>query len=175
MARKAPADHRDTLAGITLSTQGMAAHLGITTRFLQMKVKDGTLPSLGRGRFDPGATAAAYIDFVRLGAERKTGSDSLDKVREERALDLRISRERKTGQLITLNEAIAVVDDMTGIYLSSLTGLPARITGVPRERQRLNGIFDTERQRLADRFAKKRTALLEGRADADPEAEDDAA
>jgi len=173
--RKVVSEHRGTLAGITLSTKGMAAHLGITPRFLQIKVKDGTLPSLGRGRFDPDATTTAYLDFIRLGAERKVGSESMDRLREEKALDIRMNRERKAGQLIMLTEALAVADDLTGLYLSSLTGLPARITGVPRERQRLNGIFDTERQRLADRCAEKRTALLEGRAAADPEAEDDAA
>ena len=64
------------------------------------------------------------------------------------------------------------IDDVTGLYVSSLTGLPAQITGVPRERQRLNDIFDIERQRLADRFTERRKAVLQGRADLDPEAED---
>lgn len=168
-------EHRQSLEGITVGTAGMAALLGITPRFLQIKVKDGTLPSLGRGCFDPIATTAAYVEFVRVGADRKVGSESMDRLREEKALDIRMNRERKAGQLIALTEAVAVADDMAGLYLSSLTGLPARITGVPRERQRLNGIFDTERQRLADRFAERRAALLEGRAAADPETEDDAA
>lgn len=173
--KKAAAEHRDGLGGVTLSTQGMAALLGITPRFLQMKVKDGTLPAIGRGRFDPSATTAAYIEFIKLGAERKTGSESLDRLREEKAMEIRINRERKDRQLISLDEALGVIDDITGIYVASLNGLPAQITGVPRERQRLHDIFDTERQRIADRFAERRAALREGRADADPAAEDDSA
>ena len=85
-----------------------------------------------------------------------------------------MDRMRKDRTLISIDEALGVIDDITGLFVSSLAGLPAQITGVPRERHRLNDIFDTERQRLTDRFAERRAALRAGRADLDPASEDDA-
>lgn len=162
------------VASSVLSTKDMAEVLGITPRRLQILVKEGTVPSLGRGKFPLGEVVQAYATFLKEGAERKTGTASLDRLREEKALDIQLTRQRKDRQLISIDEAIGVIDEVVGIFVASLSGLPAQITKVPRERQRLNGIFDTERQRLADRFAEKRSALLEDRAAADPAAEDDA-
>lgn len=158
-----------------MSTQSMAAVLGLTTRRLQIMVKEGVVPSLGRGRFRLCDVVHAYAGFLKEGADRKAGSDSLDRVREERALEIQMNRLRKDRELISLAEAVSVVDQITGLFVASLNSLPAQITGVPRERQRLNDIFDAERQRLADRCLKRREALLAGSTAADPTAEDDAA
>lgn len=171
--KAAPAKPLDNLDGVVMSTQGMAAVLGVTPRWLQTLVKDGMLPALGRGRFDPTAVVQAYVTFRAEGATKKTGTDSLDKLRDEKALEIKLNRLRKDRELIAIDEATGVVDEIVGMFVSSMAGLPAQITGVPRERQRLNDIFDIERQRLADRFAERRKALLEGRADLDPAAEDD--
>lgn len=173
--KPAPAKPLDTLQGTVLSTQGMAVTLGVTTRWLQILVKDGTIPSIGRGRFDPTEVFQAYALFLKEGAQKKTGNDSLDELRQEKAADIRINRLRKDRELIALTEATSVIEDIAGIFVSYLSGLPAQITGVPRERQRLNEIIDTGRQRLADRFTERVQALREGRQDLDPAAEDDAA
>jgi PAS domain-containing protein len=158
-----------------MSTQAMAGVLGLTTRRLQIMVKEGIVPSLGRGRFRLCDVVQAYAGFLKEGADRKAGSDSLDRVREERALEIQMNRLRKDRELISLEEAVSVVDQVTGLFVASLNSLPAQITGVPRERQRLNDIFDAERQRLADHCLERRRALLSGRTAADPSAEDDAA
>lgn len=158
-----------------LSTQSMAAVLGLTPRRLQIMVKEGIVPSLGRGRFRLCDVVQAYAGFLKEGADRKAGSDSLDRVREERALEIQMNRLRKDRELISLPEAVSVVDQITGLFVASLNSLPAQITGVPRERQRLNDIFDAERQRLADRCLQRRAALLSGSTAADTAAEDDAA
>lgn len=170
MARKSPPRPEQQ----ELSTQCMAAVLGLTPRRLQIMVKEGVVPSLGRGRFRLCDVVQAYAGFLKEGADRRAGSDSLDRVREERALEIQMNRLRKDRELISLAEAVSVVDQITGLFVASLNSLPAQITGVPRERQRLNDIFDAERQRLADRCLKRRAALLAGSTAADAAAEDDA-
>lgn len=160
-------------ADMIVSSSEMAATLGITTRWLSKLVADYGIPCEGRGRFRIGEVVRAYAAFLKDGSEKKGGSDSLDRLREEKALEIQMNRARKDRTLIALEEAIGVVDDMAGIFVSALVGLPAQITKIPRERQRLNEIFDKQRQRLADRFAERRTALFTGRADIDPAAEDE--
>lgn len=173
MARKKPAvEHRQDLKDITIGTQGMADLLGITARRLQILVKDGTVPSLGRGKFNPNEANQAYITFKEEGAEKRSGSSSMDELRGERALEIRMNRMRKERELITMDEALGFFGEVTGLFVSYLSGLPAEITGVPRERQRLNEIIDRGRQRLADRLLKKRQDFAAGREDPDTEAED---
>lgn len=173
---RTPAPKDKTLIADTVVNQTeMAAILGITTRWLRVLVNDGAVPSPGRGKFLVGQVVQAYLTFKTEGVEKATGtSTTLDRVREERAEEIRLNRMRKDRQLISVEEAMGTIDEIVGLFVSSLTGLPAQITGVPRERQRLNDIFDTERQRLADRFAEKAQTLRTGREASDTEAEDDA-
>ncbi|MDS1135166.1 hypothetical protein [Nitratireductor indicus] len=52
-----------------------------------------------------------------------------------------------------------IYDELTGAYLASLSGMPARITRNLDERKRLETIFDGERSRLAGGFSEKRDRL----------------
>lgn len=159
---------------VILTTQGMAAHLGVTPRWLQSLVKDGTIPSLGRGRFDPTAVVQSYITFLKEGSEKKTGTASLDELRREKAIEIRMNRARKERELIPTELAVGVLQEVVGMFNAYLTGLPAEITGVPRERQRLNDIIDLGKQRLADRCGEQIASVVSGTPVADPAAEDDA-
>lgn len=177
---KSPASTRKAAAPARVADQlvnqtEMAEILGVTTRWLRQMATEELVPTEGRGRFRVASVVQAYAAYLKEGATKKTGTESLDKLREEKALEIRLNRERRDRTLISIDEAAGVIDEIVGMFVSSLTGLPAQITGVPRERHRLNDIFDIERQRLADRFAERRAALLTGRADIDPAAEDDAA
>ncbi|THK38664.1 hypothetical protein EHS39_09155 [Ensifer sp. MPMI2T] len=159
-------------ADLIVSQTEMAEILGVTTRWLRQMVTEGVVPSEGRGRFRISATVRAYATFLKDGTEKKTGSTSMDELRKEKALEIRMNRERKDRDLIAIDEALSTADEIAGIFVAYLSGLPAEITGVPRERQRLNEIIDGGRLRLADRFAEKIEALRTGKEDPDSEAED---
>lgn len=162
-------------ADLVVNQTEMAEVLGITTRWLRLLVADEIITPDARGKFHIGSTVQAHNTYLKEGATKKTGTESLDRLREEKALDIRLNRERKDRLLISMDEALGVVDEITGMFVASMSGLPAQITGVPRERQRLNDICDKERLRLADRFAERRAALRSGSSAVDPAAEDDAA
>ncbi|KAB2666012.1 hypothetical protein F9K91_07735 [Brucella tritici] len=159
------------IADQVVNQQEMSRILRVSDRFLRIMTTDGVLSKTGVG-YAIGDTVRAYADHLKEGAVKKTGSESLDKVREEKALDLRMNRMRKDRELITLDEALSVADELAGLFLSYLNGLPAEITGAPRERQRLNDIIDKGRLRLADRLAKKIADLRSGEETSDAEAED---
>ncbi len=170
--KKKPEQHVLSLEGMTFSTQAMAALLGITDRWLQMRVKEGQIPSLGRGRFDPAATTQAFLTLAKEGTEKKTGSASIDKLRDEKTLEIRMARARKERELIPLEEADGVLQEIVGDFNAYLSGLPAEITGVPSERHRLNEIIDRGRLRLADRQSKRLQTLRVGSEASEAEAED---
>ncbi|TAA54622.1 hypothetical protein [Shinella sp. JR1-6] len=172
-ARPTKAAPKISVADQMVNQTEMAKILDISTRFLRQLQVDGVLQP-EKGKFRVGSTVRAYADFLKQGSEKRSGSSSMDELRAEKALDIRLNRARKDREIISLDEALSAIDEVTGLYVSSLSGLPAQITGVPRERQRLDEIFDRERLRIRDRLAKKRQALLEGRETSDTEAEDDA-
>ena len=165
-------DEKTDVHEMVVNQTQMAAVLGVSTRWLRDRVTEGVVPTEGRGRFIVGDVVQAYIVYSREGAIKKTGTESLDDLRKEKALDIRLARARKDREVIALDEAVSAVEEVTGMYVASLSGLPAQITGVPRERQRLNDIFDAERLRLTDRFTKRIATLRTGEEDPDTEAED---
>lgn len=172
-AKKAPRNKpAEKPADLVVSQTEMAEILGVTTRWLRQMVAEDLVPAEGRGRFRIGDTVRAYASFLKDGAEKKTGSTTMDELRQEKALEIRMNRARKDRDLIALDEALGVTDEIVGIFVAYLSGLPAEITGVPRERQRLNEIIDGGRLRLADRFAEKIKALGTGEEDPNSEAED---
>lgn len=158
--------------GELVTTTYFAALFGVTVQWINKLKNEGVLSSEGRGKLRLAQAAQAYAAFLKEGATKKTGTESLDDLRKEKALDIRLARARKDREVIALDEALSAVEEVTGMYVASLTGLPAQITGVPRERQRLNDIFDAERLRLTDRFTKRITTLRTGEEDPDAEAED---
>ncbi|NTD85482.1 hypothetical protein [Agrobacterium tumefaciens] len=166
------ADEKMAVHELVVNQTQMAAVLGVSTRWLRDRVTEGVVPTEGRGRFNIGEVVQAYIAYSKEGAIKKTGTESLDDLRKEKALDIRLARARKDREVIALDEAVSAVEELTGMYVASLSGLPAQITGVPRERQRLNDIFDAERLRLTDRFTKRIATLRTGEEDPDTEAED---
>lgn len=142
------------LETLEVSASELAQMLGVTDRRIRQLAKEGTvIRGVQRGRYRLQESVRRFLD-VR---EEQHQSVSLDALREERLKTLRITRAQKDRELIALDEAIEFVDEVIGLFVASLQGLPARITNNIAERRRLNEIFDQERQRLADRFAERLT------------------
>lgn len=160
------------LVDMIVNQTEMAEAMGVTTRWLRIMATDGIVQADGRGKFHVGRTFQAYAAYLKEGATKKTGSSSIDELRAEKTKDIVLERARKDRELVSMDEALAFFGELAGVFVSYLSGLPAEITGVPRERQRLNDIIDLGRQRIADSFAKKRQTFESGREDPDAEDED---
>lgn len=147
---------------VDLNSAQVAAVLGITERRVRQLAAEGVVKRADRrGRYKLVPSVANYISTLSAG-ERDVG---LAPIRQERLLKLQRENALRDRELITLDEAIGFVDEITGAFLSSLNGLPARVTNDVRERRRLEAIIDAERQRLADKFAEIQTQLINGRDD----------
>lgn len=176
MAKKSKAETKrsGSLPAIVNRTE-MAIHLGVTMQWVGQLAEQGVLiRAEGRGKFKFSESVQAFIKHKMASAERQNQSTSADALRETRAQEIAIKIAKQERDLIPLEEALAAYDEATGIYLESISGLPARMTRVPRERQRLEAICDEERLRLSDRFAERGKALRTGVEPAQADAEDDA-
>ncbi len=147
--------------------------LDLTERRIQQLVNEGVLPRSGHGTY-PFKKAVAAFYGAKLEAEKAHTESSADRLRDERAREIQVKTAVRERELIPLPEAVEHVEGMVGDLLTSISGLPARLTRNPRERQRFEAICDEERLRLSDRFGKRGKALEAGAAVAEAEHEDDA-
>ena len=158
-----------------VAPSALAKLLKLTTRRVEILRQEGVLTAGVDGKLPLKDSIEKYIAYREATIEKKIKvPTSHDLLREQRRLDLERKMAREDRVIITLDEAMVCVDEIIGVFLTALTGLPARITRKPIERQRLEKIFDEVRQRLSERFAKIATKLRTGQQDAGAEPEDDA-
>lgn len=176
MAKKTKAQTRATgRIPVVCNLTEMAIALGLTMRRVQQLRDEGVLVlAETRNQLKFPESVQAYLQFKIAGVERQAQSSSADALRDRRAEEIAIKIAKQERDLIPLEEAVAAVDGMAGVFLESISGLPARMTRVPRERQRLEQICDEERLRLSDRFAERSTALRTGVDPSEADGEDNA-
>lgn len=158
----------------TISTAQAARLLMVSDERIRQLAKNGHIPKIAKDRFNLIAVVQGYIRFLKDEERRSSKSAADSRVRDARAAEIERRMAREDRDIIMLDEAMAAYDFATGLYLTSISGLPARMTRNASERRRLEAICDGERQRLADRFAEGASALRSGEAAVDADDEDDA-
>lgn len=148
---------------VEVPTRLMARVLGVTVQRLNQLVQSGVVVKLARGKFDLVDTTNRYIsNRISNPAEKRTDA-SMQRARDARADEIELRMAEKRRELIPAVEALEAADMIAGLYLNSIGGLPARLTRNPSERQRIEAICDTERQRLTDKFSNIGRALQAGK------------
>jgi len=163
---------QDPQAG-TITTTQAARLLMLSDERVRQLTKSGYVPTLAQGRYNLVAVVQGYIKYLKDDERRSSRSVADNRVRDARAAEIERRMAREDRDIIMLDEAMAAYDFATGLYLTSISGLPARMTRNASERRRLEAICDGDRQRLADRFAEGASALRSGEAAVDADDEDD--
>lgn len=157
----------------TVSQVDLAKFLNVTERWVRQMVEDGILIKDDKGKLPFRENVLRYyakkIDEVTAKAEPSKG----DKLRERREEQLQMRMDTEQRKLVPLDEALTAFSDISGAFLETLSGLPARITRNPDERRRIEVICDAERKRLSTRFGKHRETLRTGEDDPGAVAETD--
>lgn len=174
MARPKKQVEKPLTETLVVSSKVGAAFLGVSQRWVQQLGTDGWVKPAARGQWNLADLIKGYAASLKDETAKRTKSAADSRVRDARAseIEMRIAREDRT--LIALEEAMSFVDRLSGDYLQSIGGLPARITRDPRERQRIEAICDAERLRLTDLYAERGQALRTGRPADQADDEDDA-
>lgn len=146
----------------------------VTPRHLARLVADGWIERAAPGRYHLIKVVHGYIKYLKDEGRRTSKSASESRLKDMRAQEVEMRVAQKRGELVSLDAATEAFDRMTGEYLQSLSSLPARVTRNVRERQRIEALIDSERQRISDRFAAIGKHLASGGSSDDPNAADDA-
>ena len=129
--------------------------LKITPRRVQQLVSEQWIEKgAKRGSYPLVSVVQGYIAFLKDENTRSTKAAAASRVTEARTREIELRIAEKDKSLIPLGDAQDTFDAITGDYLASVSGLPARITRQPRERQRIEKICDQERKRLTKAFGK---------------------
>lgn len=158
----------------TITTGQVAKLLMLSDERVRQLTVKGYLPKVSKGRYHLVAVVQGYIRFLKDEERHSSKTAAESRVRDARAAEIERRMAREDRKIIALDEAMAAHDHATGLYLQSISGLPARMTRNASERRRLEAICDTERQRLAARFAERASALRSGVDAFDADDEDDA-
>jgi hypothetical protein len=152
----------------------LAEHLGLTPERIRQLAKQGVLERNARSTYECSKAVQSYVAWRIAAAERAGEGTSADALRARREQEIAQRMAVRDRDLIRLDDALEEVDAIVGALLAFVSGLPAQITGDPRERQRIELIIDKGRLRLSDRFAKSREAVRTGERPDEADDPDDA-
>ncbi|WP_245943959.1 hypothetical protein [Acuticoccus kandeliae] len=157
---------------IILSTAEMCELLGCTRPLLHKRAKALKCMPIGRGKWNASEFVQKVMESQAAAKVKPAEPSELEQMRAVRRQREQMEFEREKRSLIPIEEALDTTAEICGVFLESMSTIPARLTRNKRERQRIEEIIEDERQRVSTRFGKLRTVLRTGGAPdpAEPEA-----
>lgn len=138
----------------------LARHLGITTTSIRRLSRDAVVGTEDDGKFDQDKCRLAYITHLRSRRNIKAEGDASYRKLKNRKLEIEIAA--LEGELIALDEAMALGEQLIGAFRAGLYGFPARVTKDAALRSQIEAASDELLTRLADEFERQAEALQEG-------------
>ena len=143
-----------------ISVDDFARLIGVTPRTIRNYVVEGVVTSGGRGNVLLNPSIRNLIDHAKVARPDSV----LDRARA-RALDARtraqeIRTAREEGRLIEFDEAMALVEDVTGLFVAAIESVPARYTRDRDKRADLERVVFDVRTDVSNDMAKRADELL---------------
>jgi hypothetical protein len=156
-----------------LITIGQAARLlMISEERIRQLVKQGYIPRAEkRGYVQLVGAVQGYLRYLKDDERRSSKSAADSRVRDARALEIELRIAERSRDLIPLEDALADMAEFAAAVRSELAGLPARLTRIMDERQKIESEVDGVLTRLSERAAQKAATLEPGRGDPPTRAE----
>lgn len=140
---------------------GQAARLlMISEERIRQLVKEGHVPrSEKRGYVQLVGTVQGYLRYLKDEERRSSKSAADSRVRDARALEIELRIAERSRELIPVEDALTDMAEFAGLVRSELAGLPARLTRLIDERQKVETEIDALLVRLAQKADEKASAL----------------
>ena len=132
---RATAKRRNGAAHDGVSGYALAAHLGVSRQYVEVLVTQGVFDRRADGKFDLDAARLRYIKHLRSDARRSPRIEvaSAHVAAKTEMLQLKLAQQRR--ELVLQSDVDAMLDNLIGILLTGLSGLPARISRDPVTRR----------------------------------------
>lgn len=138
-----------------------AALLMVTEQWVRELGRKGYIPKAVDGQVPTVDAVQGYIRWLKDEERRTSKTASASKVQEERALEIRMRREREAGNLIDIQSIEAVAADAFGAFRSELAGVPAAATRDLELRGSIEKALNDALDRVRANFEKQVAALQE--------------
>jgi hypothetical protein len=161
------------LSGVMISSTDAAALIGKSRNWIAKLVADGFVKKTGQ-LFRPADVAQGHIAFLTDERRRASKTATLAAVQAARADEIRLRIARADHDVVDLDEAVGVLDEIIGGLKADFDGLAAATTRDAAFRSVIEGKVDEILKRAADRLAQKAQALRASGTAVDADAEDDA-
>lgn len=145
-----------------IAVNDFADLLGVTPRTVRNQINEGIITRTGRGRIALKSSVRALLDTAR----QDRPESSLDRARARaldartRAQELRIAREDRT--LISMEDALAAIEEVTATFVVAVESLPTRLTRNLQIRAELEEIVFVIRQEVSEKIHKRADELAKG-------------
>lgn len=155
-----------------VSGRALGAMLGITDRWVRELEKQGVLTKAGRGKYVLGTSVQSFIAWrLRTEVEKRDGGGR-DSLRERREAEIAQRMAMRDRELIDIDEHDAVLDEVLGLVVAAMVGMPARVTRDRDLRKKIETEIDGAFNKASSRL-KQRGAELRARGQADISSSED--
>jgi len=140
-----------------------AALLMISDQWVRDLGKKGYVPKAVGGMIPLVAAVQGYIRWLKDEERRTSKTAAASQVQQERALEIRMRREREAATLIEMRTVETIFADVLGAFRSELAGVPAAATRDLNLRADIETRLNDALDRARSRFEKSSAALRAGR------------
>ncbi len=139
------------------TTREIRARTGFSEQYLGRLEREGIVSRSGRSRWLLLATIGSIIACLR--DHNRRGGPGADELRHAKAQEIQSRTAEREHRLVSLDEALAVVEDIVGIVLTALAGLPARCTRDLPTRRAIEDVLYGLRLVMSDRISEQAESL----------------
>lgn len=110
-----------------VSGAALARHLDVSPNYIGRLARDGVIPRRPDGRYDQDECRRAYLKHLRRPGARANVSAAHSDLRKAQARLVRLKVARLEGQLMEVEDHIAVVEGLAGLVVSTVESWPAAV------------------------------------------------
>lgn len=151
-----------------------AALIGTSAEWVRRLIAEGAVKKSPNGGVFRDDLVRGYLAWIKDEQRRATKSAGESRVKDARAREIELRIAQREGDLIDLADHDAVVDEMAGIFVAALSGLPARVTRDIPLRRKIEAECDEIRRSIAKVAAKRGEELQAAGTAAEAAGSDDA-
>jgi hypothetical protein len=135
----------------------------VSAERVRQLTKEGWIEKQGKDQFYLVDVVQGYIRFRNDSDRRAQKSAADSRVRDARAREIELRNAVREGRLIEIDEAMAAVEQMIGLFRAETAGLPARVTRDLHFRKTIETAVNDILERVADIAAERGRAVAAAR------------